>query len=82
MTYKQVIEELRKIYFCLPGRPDTRACMAILQLIRDLEADVGADIDPLMIVEDGFGSVWGPCRECGSKMEVVRPGKAQCPKCG
>lgn len=34
------------------------------------------------IVEDGYGSAWGPCPTCGTRMQVIRPGNAQCPKCG
>lgn len=36
------------------------------------------------IIEDGFGSIWfKKCPECGeNKMQVVRPGKAQCSNCG
>lgn len=30
------------------------------------------------VVEDGFGSVWPRCGE-HCRIEVVRPGKAQCP---
>ncbi len=29
-------------------------------------------------VSDNLGNTWGPCPECGNKMQVVRPGKAQC----
>jgi hypothetical protein len=31
--------------------------------------------------DDGFGNVAGNCGTCGSKMQVVRPGKFQCAKC-
>ena len=34
-----------------------------------------------LYVEDGFGSTWGPCPECGSRMQVVRPGSATCGHC-
>ena len=34
-------------------------------------------------IDDGFGNSWSAkCSECGGKMEVVRPGKVQCSKCG
>ena len=38
--------------------------------------------EPSGTISDGFGSTWGPCPTCQGAMEVVRPGKAQCPKCG
>jgi len=38
--------------------------------------------EPAGTITDGFGQTWGPCPVCQGKMEVVRPGKAQCPKCG
>lgn len=34
------------------------------------------------IVADGFGNAWLPCSVCGSKLQIVRPGHAVCPKCG
>lgn len=37
------------------------------------------------MLEDGFGNHWSKdCPNCGSEMEVVRPGKVQCSKdcCG
>ena len=35
------------------------------------------------IIEDGFGNAWSSeCPTCGGRMEVVRPGKAQCENCG
>ena len=38
--------------------------------------------EPSGTISDGFGSTWGPCPTCQGAMEVVRPGKAQCSKCG
>ena len=33
-------------------------------------------------IEDGFGNVWSSvCTQCGGSLEVVRPGKVQCPEC-
>jgi hypothetical protein len=32
--------------------------------------------------DDGFGNFGGNCGTCGRKLDVVRPGKFQCPKCG
>ena len=37
---------------------------------------------PSGTITDGYGSTWGPCPTCQGAMEVVRPGKAQCTKCG
>jgi len=35
------------------------------------------------IIADGYGSEWNAeCPDCGRLMQVVRPGKAQCPRCG
>ena len=36
------------------------------------------------VIEDGFGSSWSAyCAQCGEKtMQIVRPGKVQCAKCG
>ena len=36
------------------------------------------------VIEDGFGNTWSAyCPECNKKtMQVVRPGKVQCTKCG
>jgi len=36
------------------------------------------------VISDGFGSAWSAyCPMCGKRtMQVVRPGKAQCSKCG
>lgn len=31
--------------------------------------------------DDGFGNVAGNCATCGNKLQVVRPGKFQCPRC-
>lgn len=33
-------------------------------------------------ISDGFGSSWEKKCACGNDMEVVRPGKAQCSRCG
>lgn len=44
------------------------------------ELDEAFDKD---LISDGFGSVWhATCTTCGGRLEVVRPGKVQCPKCG
>ena len=37
-------------------------------------------IDKSRYVSDGFGSVWPPCPVCNSRMMVVRPGEAVCPR--
>ena len=36
------------------------------------------------VLEDGYGSCWSAiCPECGGRtMQIVRPGKVQCSKCG
>ena len=44
--------------------------------------DYGNIPEPAGTISDGFGSTWGPCPTCQGAMEVVRPGKAQCTKCG
>ena len=39
---------------------------------------------PRKTIADGFGSEWSArCHDCGKlAMQVVRPGKAQCARCG
>lgn len=32
-------------------------------------------------VEDGFGSVWPPCKKHHCSLQVMRPGDARCPGC-
>jgi len=41
-------------------------------------------IDSNETIEDGFGGVWSiVCPECNNKtMQIMRPGKVQCSKCG
>jgi hypothetical protein len=34
------------------------------------------------IISDGFGNSWAAKCHCGGDMEIVRPGKVQCSKCG
>ena len=50
----------------------------------DFQEHLNALSDYAETVEDGFGSEWSAwCPECGRKsMQVVRPGKIQCPYCG
>lgn len=32
-------------------------------------------------VDDGFGTLYPPCAKCGTKLTIVRPGKAVCSNC-
>lgn len=55
--------------------------------LRRLEAIRCADNPPSIFVgietiTDDFGNAWSATCACGGKMSVVRPGKAQCSKCG
>ena len=59
----------------------------IRQLGRDMEAPSAPVIHKAKdgdTIEDGFGGCWSAwCSFCGKKsVEIVRPGKAQCPDCG
>jgi hypothetical protein len=62
------------------GTVEDEAAVTGTKTYAELEADLKAAQDKLS-TEDGFGSVWGPCPTHGTKMQVVRPGKATCPKC-
>ena len=50
------------------------------EVIAELKAEL-AKLRDKLYVDDGFGSTWGPCPECGSQMTVVRPGNATCSRC-
>ena len=53
---------------------------ALRQQVETLTAERDEFRDQLY-VEDGFGGTWGPCPDCGSRMAVVRPGRATCSNC-
>jgi hypothetical protein len=59
---------------------DLRLHAALREGLADVEAGRTLPID-LLWADDGFGNIASPCVVCGSKMQVVRPGKFQCPKC-
>jgi len=48
------------------------------------QAIIKKEVQPNEVISDGFGSEWSAyCAMCGEKtMQVVRPGKVQCAKCG
>lgn len=86
---RQENEELRGLCGDLAGMAatlsgasdDDRALMA--EGVKESILPVNIDKDEKDYIEDGFGSAWGSkCLQCGGKMEVVRPGKAQCSRCG
>ncbi len=44
---------------------------------------VDDDLNEVELLEDGFGNACDLlCKECGSFMQIVRPGKFQCESCG
>jgi hypothetical protein len=46
-----------------------------------LLCDYHEDAEGNEIITDGFDNWWpASCPKCGMRMQVVRPGKAQCPK--
>lgn len=34
------------------------------------------------MITDGFGNYWQKYCHCGAELQVMRPGKVQCPECG
>ena len=50
--------------------------------VRVKELEEWKDGSSFNTITDGFGSTWGPCPGCGQKMDIIRPGQVQCPKCG
>jgi len=56
----------------------------VRQMSKDYVGSIGAEIKKLeakLYADDGFGNICGPCSDCGSKMQIVRPGKFKCPSC-
>lgn len=54
--------------------------IAVEAMLEAAEAEL-AKLREQFYVDDGFGSTWGPCPECGNRMSVMRPGKANCGHC-
>lgn len=77
------LEELQRHIQVSSRRTDAE----LVAEIRALRADLAAAnaererLKALLYVDDGFGSTWGPCPDCGSRMTVVRPGNATCEHC-
>lgn len=63
------------------GRPDffTKAAHMPLAVCRSA---LKAVISDMGFIQDGFGNVYDRwCDNCGEEMQIVRPGKVQCPDC-
>jgi hypothetical protein len=67
---------------CLRCEVEKLREMAAVIVDKYQDSPAAQDEDPT--IEDGFGSGWSKrCPECGElSMEVVRPGKVQCGRCG
>ena len=64
------------------GSPQTDQERIVQLEVRVKELEEWKDGSSFNTITDGFGYTWGPCPTCQGAMEVVRPGKAQCSKCG